>query len=330
MNIDGHTNFLQKVLVLSVRKGFWDSEECKVFPKRLYTRTLMPGPGRFGTSRNPINNLTLAIHGYLTCLIHKPNLVLVGSATRLAPWFAKMKKFGLLPGTKLVVTSRGYLTDEQIWYVDRLILYSRSQIDGSNPTLTQKSIFFYLPVDGEFGSLRDTPPEDYIFTGGGAGRDFPSLIEAMRGLDIPLRIVTFSPSSLRFDRTLPDNCQVEWKMPEQAFLNRMAAARFVVVPLLSGTQAHGQTTIVQALNLGKAVISTRDASVEDYITHGQEGLLVNPGDIIGYREAIVRMVEDLKFRASCERNARLKAANFSYRAYADNLVNLCREMLQKT
>ena len=52
---------LHDILVISVRKNFWAAPECEVFPNRIYTLRLLKIPGRLGSSRNPLNNLTAAL-----------------------------------------------------------------------------------------------------------------------------------------------------------------------------------------------------------------------------------------------------------------------------
>src|SRR5207248_489105 len=113
-----------------------------------------------------------------------------------------------------------------------------------------------------------------VFTGGGAGRDFPSVIEAVRDMPVSLEIVTFSAATLRWPGELPRNCAVRWRMSVPAFLERVARSLFVVVPLSDPESDFGQTTVVQALSLGKAVVATRAPGTVDYVEHEREGLLV--------------------------------------------------------
>lgn len=318
----------QDVLVLSVRKNFWASKECEIFPNRLYARTLMPGPGRFGSSRNPVNVLTLALNGYFYYRARKPRVILFGAAPRVSAWFAKLKKRGLLPDVKLLAAGALYLDDQLSHYMDKMYVYSRGEISLHAPELRDKYVFISLPADGDFNALPRRDPGKYIFAGGGAGRDFPSLIEAMRDLDQQLEIVTFSPETLGYQGQPPENCNVSWRVPRQEFLERMAGASFVVAPLVEGLHPHGHTTLVQAQRLGKAVITTRSASVDDYVIHGREGLLVSPGDVAGYRQAILKMSQDHELRAACEQHAMARAPELTYTAFANRLTQLCLELLQ--
>jgi glycosyltransferase involved in cell wall biosynthesis len=118
-------------------------------------------------------------------------------------------------------------------------------------------------------------------------------------------------------------------MPLDRFLALMAGSSFVVVPLQGLDTPHGHTTIAQALCLGKAVVTTRGSAVADYVRDGVEGLLVHPGDVAGYREAMTRLAEDDELRLSCERAARARAPEFSHAAFARSLTELCLEVMEE-
>lgn len=328
MNSQKEIHYLKETLVLSVRKSFWASKDCEIFPNRLYTKTLIPAPGRFGSSRNPINNFTVALQGYLYFLRNRPKLIIIGSSSKVGPWFTRFKKHGLLSNTKILIIGQGYLTDDQLEFVEKVIVYSHGEISLHDPKYCEKYEFMPLPADGDFDSITNISNKDYIFSGGGAGRDFESLIESIRGLDFQIRIVTFSSKTLNYHDSLPDNCHVLWRMPLQQFLNHMAGAKFVVAPLQEGIHPHGHTTIVQALRLGKALISTRNASIDDYVTHGKEGLLVKPGDIYGYRKAIIQLTNNHKLRDSCQQNAIIKGKELTYSANANRLIKFVQEIIQ--
>ena len=116
-------------------------------------------------------------------------------------------------------------------------------------------------------------------------------------------------------------------MPLQQFLSYVAGSLFVVVPLQRTSAAHGHTTIAQALCLGKAVVTTQGAGVADYVRDGVEGLLVEPGDVAGYRAAVLRLFQDEELRRSCEAAALRRAPEFSYASFSRSLTGLCAEVL---
>jgi glycosyltransferase involved in cell wall biosynthesis len=313
---------LERVLVLSVRKSFWASKEAERFPRRLYAPSLLGRP-----SWSLLNSGLLAARGLLAVWRRPTGLVLIGSAHRLAPWFVTLRRLRLLRGAKLAITNQKGLPDELVTLVDAIIEYSTREIDTRPPSVRERCVFLPLPADGDFAAVRSTTDDGYVFSGGGGQRDFPALIEAARGLDVSVRIVTFSPEFLEWEGDLPRNCDVRWQMALPEFLDQVAGATLVVVPLRRGTYSHGQTTVAQALRLGKAVVTTRHASVEDYVEDGREGLLVEPGDADGYRAAIRRLLDDEELRRSCERAARARAEDFTYGAFADRLAALCVDIL---
>jgi glycosyltransferase involved in cell wall biosynthesis len=239
-----------------------------------------------------------------------------------------LKRLGLLPNVKLLATTQSYLQDSEVRCLDKVIIFSRREIGLRAADVQHKYHFIPLPADGDFDNLSPLNEErPYIFTGGGAGRDFTSLIDAIRGLNVLLKIVTFSSQSLNYTGQLPDNCQVFWKMPRQEFLQIMAGAKFVVVPLKKGEYPHGHTTIVQALRMGKAVITNENASADDYVVHGRNGLLIPAGDSSAYRQAIETIWHDDALCQSYEQQARAEADSLTHATYADRLTELCQELI---
>lgn len=88
-------------------------------------------------------------------------------------------------------------------------------------------------------------------------RDYPTLIEAVRGLDVQLEIAAASYWSTHrgvdADTALPANVRIN-AHPYLSLRHLYAASRFVVVPLLDVPNQAGITTILEAMAMGKAVI----------------------------------------------------------------------------
>ena len=312
---------LDDVLVLTVCKSFWNSEECRVFPRRIYARIL------YGRSQNLLNTLVLFLQGWLSIIRHQPKLILFGSQN-VIPWFIALKRLGLLRGIRMIAINQFAFNDRAARHLDRIIVYSRSEIATHDPSIRDRYVFIPLPADGQFNGCASSEPTPYIFAGGGERRDYPSLIQAIRGLDVRLVVVTWARENLGVADPLPQNCDPRWRMPLPDFLNLMAGALFVVVPLQSGQGPHGHTTIVQAQRLGKAVITTLNSSVEDYVTEGKEGLLVPDGNVDAYRLAILHLVENPGLRKTMEQNALLRTPDLIYSTFADRLASLCRDVLR--
>lgn len=309
---------LRDVLVVTVRKSFWASPECEIFPRRMYARIL------WGHSTNFLNTAVLACRVLIELVRRRPKLILFGSAPRLVPFFLVLRRLGLVR-SGIVATSHAYFGRRLGRHADRVIVYSHQEGEGWS-----NSVFLPIPADGDFeGVVPYTNGTPYVFSGGGTLRDFRSLIEAVAPLDIRLDLVTFSPETLDVENDLPENCRVLWRMPLDRFLSLMAGSLFVAVPLRPGAITGGHTTISQALCLGKAVVTTRGVGIEDYVSDGREGLLVDAGDVAGYRTAMQALIENEELRSACERHARARASELSYPSFARAIESLCIEVLEE-
>ncbi|TMK25454.1 MAG: glycosyltransferase [Actinobacteria bacterium] len=315
---------LGDVLVVTVRKSFWASPEADRFRARVHVPVL------FGHSTNLANAVVGFARALLVVLRRRPRVLFLGSVERMVPWFIRARRWGLLGRSRVIVTNQLHLDDEQLREVDRNVVYSQAWIETQSQHVRARAVFVPLPADGDFvAAAADAHDGDYVFAGGGTGRDFPTLIEALRGTDVPLRIVTFSGATLGWPGELPDNVHVEWAMPPASFLERIASARVVVVPLRDPRSDFGQTTVVQALSLGKPVVTTRSPGVVDYVRDGSEGFLVDAGDAAGYRAAVLRLCEDDELRRACGVRALKRARGSSYASFADRMEKLCRELLEE-
>ncbi len=308
---------LGRVLVLTTRKSFWASPESEVFPHRVFTTSVV------GHSTSVVNTLLLGVKAMIGLFRYRPRVVLFGSAHRLVPAFLLLRKYRILRRTKVIATNHVFFGPRLGRYAERIIVYSRQEAEARD-----NCVYLPIPADGDFAAVvPQVESVPYVFSGGWTRRDFTSLFAAIDGTGLPLTVVTNSPATLGFDGAPPAEARVLWNMPLQQFLGYVAGSRFVVVPLKPAAAAHGHTTIAQALCLGKAVITTRGAGVADYVRDGVEGLLVDHGDIAGYRAAILRLAEDDELRRSCEAAAAARAPEFSYASFQRSLTNLCVKAL---
>lgn len=312
-------DLLKDVLVVTTRKSFWASPESEVFPNRLYTRIF------YGNSANRVNSFFLLLRVLVRMWLKKPKIIFVGSACRVGRWLAWLKKrMGLR--VKLIVTNRLF-SGKLASHIDRCIVYEKREVSlYGDPG---KYVFTPLPPDGNFA--RDTTPAEplYIFSGGGSKRDFGTLIEAVKALPIQLRIVTHSPKTLGYDKPLPPNCQVEYVMPLDDFLDRIARSLFVVIPLQEGQKPRGQTTVLQAMALGKCVVTNDIPANWDYITPEKNGILLPSGDVSALKHEILRLLHESERRARIALEAQKTASGWTYEGFCRCIVNVCESVLSE-
>lgn len=157
---------------------------------------------------------------------------------------------------------------------------------------------FFAPDQAKESDFMSSLPElrrPLICSVGLEFRDYPTLLAAVRDVDVQVIVAAASPWSKRSDSTagedVPDNVIVR-RFTQYELRDLYAASQFVVVPLFDvGFQA-GVTTILEAMSMEKAVICTRTEGQTDVVTEGDTGLYVPPGDPDILRAAIESLLEN--------------------------------------
>ena len=196
--------------------------------------------------------------------------------------------------------------------LDKIFVYAQAQYDWGVDRLRiapEKLALIPFHADDRFyRPMTALVNPRQICSAGLEWRDYPTLIEAVAGLpDLSVKLAAASPWSKHEDQTagraLPPN--VDARRYDYAGLRALyAESSFVVVPLRETDFQAGVTTILEAMAMGKAVIATRTTGQTDVITDGENGLVVAPGDVAGWRRAIARLRDDDALRERLGRNAR--------------------------
>lgn len=182
--------------------------------------------------------------------------------------------------------------------ISRLIMWStvqRALVVNKLHVPVAKIDFVHYFVDQNF--FRPVSREtDMICSVGSEMRDFPTFLEAMRGLDISCHIAagTLHRKRSRWVTAvdsageLPPNVTVG-KRNFLELRELYARSRFVVIPLLQSDTDNGITCILEAFAMGKPVICSRTKGQVDVIREGVTGLFVPVGDPVALRNAILRL-----------------------------------------
>jgi glycosyltransferase involved in cell wall biosynthesis len=154
----------------------------------------------------------------------------------------------------------------------------------------------YVPLhtDPDFLARPRVDEEQFVLSAGRTFRDYPTLLSAFDGSSTPLTIVT-SPSSLR-GASVPSNVTLTYDIPIAQLVDLIARSMMVVVPLEDRKISIGQSVVLEAMTMGKAVIATRVNGTVDYIDHMRTGILVPPGDAGALRDAVHLLATDSDLR----------------------------------
>jgi hypothetical protein len=144
----------------------------------------------------------------------------------------------------------------------------------------------FQPFPNTLHKYRNMPTRDdgYLFSGGNSVRDYGLLESALEGTDVPTRVAAkWQPT-----RGLT-NLQVRSTTHDE-FMNLMANAHAVVVPMRQTVRSAGQQTYLNAMGLGKPVIVTDAPGARDYVIDGVTGVIV-PSTVEAMRAAILHVMD---------------------------------------
>ena len=163
-------------------------------------------------------------------------------------------------------------------------------------------------VDLRFWRPLDVPT-DMVCCVGREMRDYPTLVEALRGTNLPCHIAAGAlraadnPWLSRLDTDLPRNVTLGSRRGTE-LRDLYARSRFIVVPLLPSRTDNGITTILESFAMGKPVIVTRTPGQVGVVEHGVNGLVVEPRSPEALRAAMVQLWNDPDECARLGANAR--------------------------
>lgn len=159
-------------------------------------------------------------------------------------------------------------------------------------------------VDGE---------EVYVLAiGRDRSRDHATLIEAVRGTDVRVRLVSPDPA---LAASAPENVEVLASVDHRAYRELLARAAVVAVPTIAPRYPSGQTVVLEAMAMGRAVVTTDSPAMRDYVRDGETGLLTAVADPRALAEALRGLLADPARRRALGAGAQAAVrARFNHRA----------------
>lgn len=186
-------------------------------------------------------------------------------------------------------------------------------------------------VDSDFWRA-PPPPADgpVVAVGQDHSRDYPLLLEAWGGLPEAGRPGLRLRTSLVAEGTpLPAGVEVlRQRLTDQGLRDLYASARFVAMPLKATLNAGGVTSILEAMNCGRALVVGDNPVIRDFLRPGETCLAVPPGDVRAFRDACAKLIAEPGLCAAMGAAARrLVEERFSPDAYAARFAAVLRGMV---
>lgn len=256
-----------------------------------------------------------AVRAAITSLVvsrPRPDTVVLGSDIEVLV-FAVVRALTFRRGVRIVLASFIY-TRRGNARVDALRLaYFRMVLAATDMVVVHSRLeaeeysrlfpgvrFVFVPWGGSINRRaellqRPSPPMAYLLAAGKSGRDYATLFAAMEGVDAELRVICDYAGALP---PVPEGSRIAilsdchgWD-----YMQQLAGATIVVVPLAVGDISAGQMVLIQAMGLARPVVATRTPTIADYAEDGQTAVLVPLGDVAALRAAIMTLLGDAALR----------------------------------
>jgi glycosyltransferase involved in cell wall biosynthesis len=220
---------------------------------------------------------------------------------------------------------------------DRLIVYSRTQVEfWSKRYGIPRDRFTVLPYTIDESFYRPLPAGSHtgrpyvLSVGRDMGRRFDTLVEAMDGLGIDLKLVTLPYLLKGVDVDRPW-IEVLQNVSYQRLFELYAGALMVAIPLKRDiTYPSGVRGLLEGMALGKAVVSSRTTVLEEYAADGEGVLYVEPENPVKLRERILALGSDHALLEQIGRKGKeLVSARYGMEVFARGL-EACLQRLGET
>ncbi len=201
------------------------------------------------------------------------------------------------------------------------------------------SKFHFIPngIDVEFMTKPRTSVETsganepfILSVGKDMGRDYVTFAEAVRGLDIKVKVAAL-PRNFADVKDLPKNLEILGFVPFVKLLELYKRASIIVIPTKSekhmdASDCSGQYALLDAMSLGRPIIASRRQTLVDYFVDGEEGIIVPPEDPVKLREAIKDLLSDKAKAEGLGEKASKKAEQiFTTKRLASDLASLFKK-----
>ncbi|MDX2244398.1 MAG: glycosyltransferase [Leptolyngbyaceae cyanobacterium bins.302] len=206
---------------------------------------------------------------------------------------------------------RRHLARASVKNVSRFVVHSRRECDIYSQWLgISRERFEFIPFQSADIPIlfEENTTNPFLVSVGSAHRDFPTLFTVVEKLKIPTVVASGKRALAGLD--IPSSVKAPLGIGKQDCMRLTQEARINVIPLKADelVTAAGQVTIVESMRMGRATIASRCNGAEDYIIHGETGLLVEPGSVQALSDAIELLWNDGELRNRLGQAASVYAA----------------------
>ena len=104
--------------------------------------------------------------------------------------------------------------------------------------------------------------------------------------DIKIKLIVVTEKTYLKGIQIPKNVEIQSNVYWGKLDRLIYFSKFVIIPLYKTSFSAGQSVLLRAMAMGKAVIVTKTGGTIDYVDDGNTGIFVEPGNIDNMRDAI--------------------------------------------
>lgn len=156
-----------------------------------------------------------------------------------------------------------------------------------------------------------------------------TLLEAWRGIDVPLKIVGDGPLREGLERMAPENVEFVGHVPQDRAFELLLAASFVVFP--SEWYEGFPLALLEALAAGRAVVATDLGARSEMVLPTETGLLYESGSALDLRKKVKELTQSTDGIHQMGMKAREHfLSNYTPESNYDTLVEVYRAALERS
>jgi glycosyltransferase involved in cell wall biosynthesis len=213
--------------------------------------------------------------------------------------------------------------------VDRIFYFSENQraVLAEQLAIDERRLR-YVPfgIDHEAFSPTGEDDGDYVLVvGRDGGRDWSTLLAALGGLGLPVKVCCRTRDL--DGHVVPAGVEVLGYVDRSVYRSLLGRARVVAVASRPVAYPSGQSVLLEAMAMGRAVVVTETPALADYIDAGTTALAVPPGDPAALREQVLLAAGDESLRRRLGAGGRTAVedrfnARAMWRAVAGDLLSI--------
>jgi glycosyltransferase involved in cell wall biosynthesis len=153
------------------------------------------------------------------------------------------------------------------------------------------------------------------------------LLQAYAGLQNPPPLVLIGRRCPDTPSDLPKNVILMDSWPHVAVMEAFRRSSLALLPSV-WLETFG-IVVIEAMSMGRPVITSRIAGPAEIVVHGENGLLVPPGDSFALRESIQRLLDNPELRERMGQSALRRAQEFRASAVVPRFEAVYRKLVDR-